>query len=99
MRPIADSAFVFRRGILRVTTDSLLRQPIGGASAGGAVGRANVVYERIAVERSQMDSVGSVRMWTRPLVATGADAAARRATPTAAGQREQIFVVQPRNDR
>jgi hypothetical protein len=67
MMSIGDSAFVFRRGVLRVTTDSLLRQPLGDARR--VIGRANVVYERIAVERSQVDSVGSVSVWTRPVSA------------------------------
>jgi beta-lactamase regulating signal transducer with metallopeptidase domain len=67
MMPIGDSAFVLRRGVFRVTTDSLLRQPHGDASARGVMGRANVVYERVVVERSQVDSVGSLRVWTRPV--------------------------------
>jgi hypothetical protein len=34
------------------------------------VGRADVVYERIAVERSHVDSVGSIKVWTRPVSGT-----------------------------
>jgi hypothetical protein len=97
--PIGDSAFVFRRGIVRVTTDSLLRRPVGDASARAMVGHANVVYERITVERSRVDSAGSLNVLTRPVVATGADASAGRVMPAANVQRERFFVVRPREDR
>lgn len=99
---VAGGALSNRITFLRETAEAHGMMPIEDSALvfrRGIVRRANVVYERIALERSQVDSVGSVRIWTRPLVSMDADTSAGRVAPAANVQRERFFVVQPRNDR
>ncbi len=67
---VAGVALSNRVTFLRETAEAHGIMPIGDSAfvfPRGIVRRTNVFYERIAVERSQAASVGSVRVWTRPV--------------------------------
>ena len=69
-----------------------------GGSPGPAGERVNVLYRRVQVERKRGDSLGSVRIWTRPLAAAGARTGGERALVKDV-DREALLVMQRRNDR
>ncbi len=67
---VAGVALSNRVTFLRETAEAHGIMPIGDSAfvfPRGIVRRTNVFYERIAVEGSQAVSVGSVRVWTRPV--------------------------------
>jgi beta-lactamase regulating signal transducer with metallopeptidase domain len=75
---------------------SFVRAVVGGNGARARVSDADVLYRRLSVERTAVDSLASGVIWTRPLPA--GVAAGGRVIPVTAVEREQLIVMERRRD-